>query len=105
MTASLEMGELSKPTRRKSSGIRPYFRTNRFKKIFAAAVDPDGLAGLGVKPYQANKLKGESGKFSKTRLKSMLDMLAKADYDYKTGAMSQYDALTAFVARAAGGVK
>ena len=78
---------------------------NRFKKIFAAAVDPDGLAGLGVKPYQANKLKGESGKFSKARLKSMLDLLAKADYDYKTGAMSQYDALTAFVARAAGGVK
>ena len=78
---------------------------NRFKRIFAAAVEPDGLAALGVKPYQAGKLKAESGKFSKARLKEILDMLAKADYNYKTGAMSQYDALTAFVAYAAGGDK
>lgn len=76
---------------------------NRFKRIFGAAVDPDGLAALGVKPYQATKLIAESGRFSKARLKEILDLLAKADYSYKTGAMSQYDALTAFVAYAAGG--
>ncbi len=76
---------------------------NRFKRIFAAAVNPDGLAALGVKPFQASKFKAESGKFSKSWLKEILDMLAKADYNYKTGAMSQYDALTTFVAYAAGG--
>ena len=73
---------------------------NRFKKLFAASVDPDGLVDLGVKPYQAGKLKSECAKLSKAKLKSMIDMLAQADYDYKTGAMSQYDALTAFIARA-----
>lgn len=74
---------------------------NRFKRIFTAAVDPDGLAALGVKPYMATKLRTEGSRFNKARLKSFLDMLAKADYAYKSGAMSQYDALTSFVAQAA----
>ncbi len=76
---------------------------NRFKKMFAAAVDPDGLAGLGVKPYMANRLKAESSKFSKSRLKKILDDLQNADYGYKTGIMSQYDALYSFVAQASVG--
>ncbi|MCH5165688.1 MAG: DNA polymerase III subunit delta [Clostridiales bacterium] len=76
---------------------------NRFRKLFAAAVDPDGLSGLGVKPYQAQKLKAESSKFSKARLKKILDMLENADYGYKTGATTVYDALTCFVAQAAYG--
>lgn len=74
---------------------------NRFRKLFAAAVDPDGLAALGVKPYQASKLKAESARFSKARLKNILDMLEKADLGYKTGAMNVTDALTCFVAQAA----
>lgn len=74
---------------------------NRFRRLFIAAVDPEGLSGLGVKPYQANKLKAESAKFSKARLKNLLDMIADADYAYKTGAMTVYDALTNFVAQAA----
>lgn len=73
---------------------------NRFRKIFAAAVDPEGLIGLGVKPYQAAKLKSESVRFSKARLKNIIDMLEKADYDYKTGAVTVYDALVGFVAQA-----
>ncbi len=76
---------------------------NRFKRMFVAAVDPDGLAALGVKPYMAAKLKTESAKFSKPRLKDLLDKLADADYGYKTGATSQYDALCSFVAQAASG--
>lgn len=76
---------------------------NRFKRIFTAAVDPDGLNALGVKPYMATKLTAESAKFSKPRLRALLDMLAKSDYAYKSGAMSQYDALTSFVAQAAYG--
>ncbi|MBD5131555.1 MAG: DNA polymerase III subunit delta [Clostridiales bacterium] len=78
---------------------------NRFRKLFAAAVDPDGLAGLGVKPFQVQKLKAESSRFSKARLKSLLDMLAAADTAYKTGAMNIYDALTCFVAQASYGIK
>lgn len=74
---------------------------NRFKRIFTAAVDPDGLTALGVKPYMATKFKTEGARFNKARLKSFIDMLAKADYAYKSGAMSQYDALTSFVAQAA----
>ncbi len=74
---------------------------NRFRKLFAAAVDPDGLAALGVKPYQASKLKAESARFSKARLKNILDMLAKADQSYKSGAMNIYDAIVGFVAQAA----
>lgn len=74
---------------------------NRFRKLFAAAVDPDGLAALGVKSFQVGKLKAESAKFPKAKLKNILDMLEKADYSYKTGVMTVYDALTCFVAQAA----
>lgn len=73
---------------------------NRFRKIFAAAVDPDGLVGLSVMPFQIPQFKAESVKFSKSRLKTILEMLAQADYDYKTGATDIYDALTSFVAQA-----
>lgn len=61
------------------------------------------MTALGVKPFQAGKLKAESAKFSKTKLKNILDMLEKADYSYKTGVMTVYDALTCFVAQAAYG--
>lgn len=74
---------------------------NRFRRLFAAAVDPDGLVGMGVKPSQIGMLKAESAKLSKVKLKSVLDMLEQADYSYKTGAMTVYDALTCFVAQAA----
>ena len=74
---------------------------NRFRRLFIAAVDPDGLAGLGIKPYQANKLKAESGRFSKVRLKNILEMIERADHGYKTGEMTVYDALVGFVAQAA----
>lgn len=74
---------------------------NRFRRLFAAAVAPDDLGALGVKPYIANKLKAESARFSKLRLRNVLDMLCKADYSYKTGAMTVYDALAGFVAQAA----
>lgn len=73
---------------------------NRFRKIFAAAVDPDGLTYLGVKPGMVSRLKSESSAFSKARLKNILDMLGKADYGYKTGATTVYDALTGFVVQA-----
>lgn len=78
---------------------------NRFKRMFTAAVSPDGLAALGVKPGMATRLKRESDSFSKAQLKKILDMLAKADFAYKTGAMSVNDALTAFVAQAVGRAK
>lgn len=74
---------------------------NRFRKIFAAAVDPDGIGGLGVKPFQVGKLKAEGTKYGKLRLKKVLDMLEQADYGYKTGATTVYDALTGFVVQAA----
>ena len=74
---------------------------NRFRKIFAAAVDPDGLSGLGVKPTQAGKLKTDGARYGKLRLKNVLDMLERADYSYKTGATTVYDALTSFVVQAA----
>ena len=73
---------------------------NRFKRLLAAAIDPTGLEALGLKPYMANKLKAESAKLSKRRLKSIVDMLADADMSYKSGVMNQYDALVSFVARA-----
>lgn len=76
---------------------------NRFKRIFAASVDPDGLSDLGVKPYMATRLKSEGAKFPKAKLKRFVDMLADADRAYKSGAMSQYDALSRFVAVAANG--
>lgn len=74
---------------------------NRFRKLFAAAVDPDGLAGLGVKPSQVGKLKAESSRLSRARIKNILDMLESADHGYKTGATTVYDALVGFVAQAA----
>lgn len=74
---------------------------NRFRKIFAAAVDPDGLSGLGVKPSQVGKLKADGARYGKVRLKKVLDMLENADYSYKTGSTTVYDALTAFVVQAA----
>ena len=74
---------------------------NRFKRIFVAAVDPDGLNALGLKPSQIGMLKAESARIPKVKLKKILDMLAEADFAYKTGAMSQQDALTSFIARAA----
>lgn len=74
---------------------------NRFRRLFAAAVDPDGLPGLGVKPFQVAKLKAESAKLSRVRIKNILDMLEQADYGYKTGATTVYDALVGFVAQAA----
>lgn len=74
---------------------------NRFRKIFAAAVDPDGIAGLGVRPAQVGKLKAEGTKYGKLRLKKVLDMLESADYGYKTGATTVLDALTCFVVQAA----
>ncbi len=78
---------------------------NRFKRMFVASVDPEGLALLGVKPYMATRFKADGAKIGKGRLKRFLDMLAKADAAYKSGIMSQYDALTSFVAQAAyGGV-
>ncbi|MCH5351565.1 MAG: DNA polymerase III subunit delta [Clostridiales bacterium] len=73
---------------------------NRFKRLFAAALDPDGLNDFGLKPYMINKLKAESAKLSKRRLKSIIDMLADADMSYKSGVISQLDALTSFVSRA-----
>lgn len=73
---------------------------NRFKKMFVAAVSPEALPSLGVKPGMAAVLKRESGRFTKVRLKSILDMLANADFSYKTGAMSVDDALVSFVAQA-----
>lgn len=76
---------------------------NRFRKLFVASIDPDGLSAFGVKPSQVGRLKAESSKFSKGKLKNILDMLEKADYGYKTGAMTVYDALTGFVAQAAYG--
>lgn len=74
---------------------------NRFRKIFAASVDPDGIGGLGVRPTQVGKLKAEGTKYGKLRLKNVLDMLERADYGYKTGATTVYDALTCFVVQAA----
>lgn len=76
---------------------------NRFKRIFAAAVDPNSLADLGVKPNMTGRLIQESKRFTKVRLKNILDMLEKSDFAYKTGAISQYDALACFVAQAAYG--
>ncbi len=76
---------------------------NRFKRMFAAAVDPDGLADLGIKPGMAARLKSESSKIPKARLKRIVDMLADADYAYKSGMMTQYDALSSFVMRASYG--
>ncbi|MCH5155836.1 MAG: DNA polymerase III subunit delta [Clostridiales bacterium] len=74
---------------------------NRFRKIFAVSVDPDGIEGLGVKPTQVGRLKTEGARYGKLRLKKVLDMLESADYSYKTGASTVYDALTSFVAQAA----
>lgn len=74
---------------------------NRFKKMFSAAVDPNGLAAQGVKPYMLKKLKEEAARFSKVKLKRDLDRLAAADYGYKTGATTQYEALCSFVVQAA----
>lgn len=76
---------------------------NRFKRLFAAALDPNGLEALGLKPYAINKLKAESAKLSKRRLKEIVDMLADADMSYKSGVMSQYDALVSFIAQASYG--
>ncbi|MCM1367224.1 MAG: hypothetical protein NC184_00185 [Roseburia sp.] len=76
---------------------------NRFKRIFAAAVDPDSLAALGVKPNMVGRLVQESKRFSKARLRTLIDTLEKSDYAYKTGAVSQYDALVGFVVKAAYG--
>ncbi len=76
---------------------------NRFRKAFAIAVDPDGVGGIGVSPYQASKARADAAAFSKSQLKSVLDMLSEADAAYKSGLMSQYDALTSFVAKAAYG--
>ena len=47
------------------------------------------------------KLKEEAARFSKVKLKNNLDRLAAADYAYKTGAATQYEALCSFVAQAA----
>ncbi len=74
---------------------------NRFKKMFAVAVDADGGAALGIKPYMAKKLREESSKFTKQKLKAIVDKLAEVDYMYKTGVISQYDALYSFVAESA----
>lgn len=73
---------------------------NRFRKMFAAALDPDSLGGLGVKPGMVGKFKSEAEKFGKARIKAILETLEAADYGYKTGATTIYDALTAFVAQA-----
>ncbi|MCH5160960.1 MAG: hypothetical protein J1G04_02915 [Clostridiales bacterium] len=73
---------------------------NRFKRIFAAVVDPDGLPDLGVKPNQIGRLKADGAKFSRVRLKRIVDLLASADYGYKSGAMSQYDALVSVIVQA-----
>ncbi|MDE7463788.1 MAG: hypothetical protein K2M48_02065 [Clostridiales bacterium] len=73
---------------------------NRFKKMFAVAVGNDGGAALGIKPYMATKLKEEAASFSKPKLKSLVDLLADVDYGYKTGSISQYDALYSFVTQA-----
>ncbi len=76
---------------------------NRFRRMFAAAVDPDGLSALGVTGYSAQKLIEESAAVSKARLKKTVDMLADADYAYKTGKTTNVDALTSFVIQAADG--
>lgn len=76
---------------------------NRFKRIFIAAVSPEELPSLGIKPFMATKLIAESKKLPKRKLKNILDMLCDADLGYKTGATSQYDALSAFVVRASDG--
>lgn len=76
---------------------------NRFRRLFAAAVDPDGLEGIGVSPKMTGKLKSESARFSKAKLKGYIDMLEKADNGYKTGATTVYDALTGFVVQASYG--
>lgn len=76
---------------------------NRFKRMFAAAVDPDGLSALGVVGYNAQKLREESASIPKARLKKIVDMLADADFAYKTGKTSNIDALTSFVIQAASG--
>lgn len=73
---------------------------NRFKKLFAVSVDPNGVADSGVKPYMLNKLRDEASRFSKVRLKRNLDLLADADFAYKTGVATQYDALCSFVVQA-----
>lgn len=77
---------------------------NRFRKIFAAAVSPEDISLLGVKPFMAGKLKSEGARYSKARLRRILAMLENADYSYKTGASSVYDALVSFVVRASGAV-
>ena len=59
--------------------------------MFAVAVDADGGAALGIKPYMAKKLREESSKFTKQKLKAIVDKLAEVDYMYKTGVISQYD--------------
>lgn len=74
---------------------------NRFKKMFALAVDAGGASALGISPYMAKRLKEEAAAFSKQKLKSLVDLLADVDYGYKTGAISQYDALYSFVTQAA----
>ncbi|MCH5163048.1 MAG: DNA polymerase III subunit delta [Clostridiales bacterium] len=73
---------------------------NRFKKMFTVAVDSGGAAALGIKQYAAQKLREEGAAFTKARLKALVDMLADIDYSYKTGAISQYDALCSFVIQA-----
>ncbi len=67
------------------------------------AVSPEELPSLGIKPFMATKLIAESKRLPKRKLKNILDMLCDADLGYKTGATSQYDALSAFVVRASDG--
>lgn len=71
--------------------------TNHFRRLFfisISALDDKSLAGLlGVKEYAIAKQKSQIRNFSKMQLKKIYALLEQVDYNIKSGAMLQENAL------------
>ena len=76
---------------------------SHFRRLLYAAVTPSYermASDLGVKDFAVKKAHQQAARFSQRRLKAICDSLHKADYDFKTGKISDQTALELVVLRA-----
>lgn len=74
-----------------------------FRRLLYVAITPPYermAADLGVKEYAVKKAKEQAGRFTPVKLKKICDSLQAADYDVKSGKLSDKSALELVVLRA-----
>lgn len=77
--------------------------TGFYRRVFHVSLsemsDENVATALGVKEWAIKKARQTAAKYTKTRLKEIMDMLIEADYGFKSGKMSEETAFKTVISK------